>query len=296
MAIATISSTVDRLLASQKPLRTWSLVITFFGDSIVPRGGEVWLGTLTQVMMGLGIDDQAVRAAVSRLTKDGWLARERLGRNSYYRLLEIGNREFAIATDRIYGKGAGAFDGSVGVVTGKAAVPASAKQATGTNSGELLAKLGWGRMAANVYCAFGRVDLPETIRKDFIRIDGSIMPGDATDLIARSWDLKDIEAAYRDFIAGFEAFRMSMTNPLDPFDALMARTLLIHSFRRIVLRDPMLPDDLMSKTWPGRPARQLAASLYRILSPEAEQWLDENAVCSAGKLPALRDDAKQRFV
>ena len=30
----------------REPSRTGSIVITVFGDAIVPRGGSVWLGTL----------------------------------------------------------------------------------------------------------------------------------------------------------------------------------------------------------------------------------------------------------
>ena len=117
--MASPSDTLGRLLRSQKAMRVWSLVITFFGDSVVPLGGEVWLGTVTRAMGGLAVDDQAVRAAISRLTKDGWLERKRLGRNSYYRLAENGNREFLAAAERIYGPGAADFDGYVSMLVKK---------------------------------------------------------------------------------------------------------------------------------------------------------------------------------
>ena len=32
---------------ARKPVRAWSLIITLYGDSIVPRGGSLWLGSLT---------------------------------------------------------------------------------------------------------------------------------------------------------------------------------------------------------------------------------------------------------
>ena len=34
----------------QRPLRTGSLIITLFGDAIVPRGGTVWLGSLIELL------------------------------------------------------------------------------------------------------------------------------------------------------------------------------------------------------------------------------------------------------
>ena len=84
------------------PPRTWSIIITVFGDAIVPRGGSVWLGTLLGFFRSLGIGDGVVRTAVSRLASDGWLERRRVGRNSFYRLTDKGREAFRDAAERIY--------------------------------------------------------------------------------------------------------------------------------------------------------------------------------------------------
>src|SRR5258705_3482124 len=52
----------------REPSRTGSIVITVFGDAIVPRGGSVWLGTLLEFFKGLDIDSGVVRTAMSRLS------------------------------------------------------------------------------------------------------------------------------------------------------------------------------------------------------------------------------------
>src|SRR4051812_50059952 len=72
----------------REPSRTGSIVITVFGDAIVPRGGSVWLGTLLEFFKRLDIDSGVVRTAMSRLASDGWLERNKVGRNSFYRLRE----------------------------------------------------------------------------------------------------------------------------------------------------------------------------------------------------------------
>lgn len=296
MASIPSSATIDRLLAHQKALRTWSLVITFFGDSVVPRGGEIWLGTLTEVMCGLGIDDQAVRAAVSRLTKDGWLGRKRVGRHSYYRLLEDGRQDFSIATDRIYGSGPAKFDGTLTVLSGKAPGPGNPET---TSAAALLTKLGWGRMGQAVFCRFGTQDCPHAIRDRFVRIVGETSRDDATELAHANWDLADIAAAYREFMTGFQPLCVDLQGAAgkgpDPLEALMMRTLLIHGFRRIILRDPMLPCDLMQKNWPGEEARILAATLYRAWTRPADRWLDEHGFNSEGRLPDTDAGALRRF-
>src|SRR5690242_21309779 len=86
----------------REPSRTGSIVITVFGDAIVPRGGAVWLGTLLEFFTGLDIDGSVVRTAMSRLTAEGWFERSKLGRNSFYRLVKQGQQTFAAATRHIY--------------------------------------------------------------------------------------------------------------------------------------------------------------------------------------------------
>src|SRR2546423_13726821 len=68
----------------REPSRTGSIVITVFGDAIVPRGGSVWLGTLLEFFKGLDIDSGVVRTAMSRLAIDRRLQRNKGGRNRFF--------------------------------------------------------------------------------------------------------------------------------------------------------------------------------------------------------------------
>src|ERR1700753_248069 len=81
----------------REPSRTGSIVITLFGDAIVPRGGSVWLGTLLTFFESIDIDSGVVRTAMSRLAADGWLERNKVGRNSFYRLGQQGTRTLRTA-------------------------------------------------------------------------------------------------------------------------------------------------------------------------------------------------------
>ena len=95
-----LSRIVDQL--KREPSRTGSIIITVFGDAIVPRGGSVWLGTLLEFFKAIDIDGSVVRTAMSRLTADGWFEREKVGRNSFYRLANKGRLTFDTAIRHIY--------------------------------------------------------------------------------------------------------------------------------------------------------------------------------------------------
>ncbi len=87
-------------------------------------------------------------------------------------------------------------------------------------------------------------------------------------LAEAAFRIDEVSKAYGDFIAQFSplAAALEHSSPKDD-EALVARTLLIHSFRRVVLRDPGLPRELLPQDWKGEAARALAASVYGRVVP-----------------------------
>src|SRR5436189_6225816 len=88
----------------REPSRTGSIVITVFGDAIVPRGGSVWLGPLLEFFEQLDIDASVVRPVMLRLTAGGWFERHVVGRSRMYPVVQIGRQSFDIVTNSIYGR------------------------------------------------------------------------------------------------------------------------------------------------------------------------------------------------
>jgi len=82
---------------------------------------------------------------------------------------------------------------------------------------------------------------------------------------------------------------------MSDIDAFTARILLIHHYRRVVLRDPLLPTALLPADWPGRAARVLCAEIYRGVLAASERWLDRNGTNPAGPLPAAGKELARRF-
>src|SRR3954453_22264308 len=95
-----LSRIIDQL--KREPSRPGSIIITVFGDAIVPRGGAVWLGTLLEFFAGLDIDGNVGRTGSARRPGGGCFARNKVGRNSFYRLERKGEQTFAAAPRHIY--------------------------------------------------------------------------------------------------------------------------------------------------------------------------------------------------
>ncbi len=72
------------------PISGTSLIASLYGDALLQRGGEVWLGSVAALLEGLGFGERFVRTALFRLNKEEWLDVVRIGRRSFYRLSDKG--------------------------------------------------------------------------------------------------------------------------------------------------------------------------------------------------------------
>jgi phenylacetic acid degradation operon negative regulatory protein len=278
---------VDQL--KREPSRTGSIIITVFGDAIVPRGGSVWLGTLLEFFETLDIDPNVVRTAMSRLTADGWFEREKVGRNSFYRLVKKGRQTFDIATRHIY-------DSPPSDWTGRFELLLIGNGGDRDAAREALKNAGFGSPLPGVWVAPSGVPVPEEAASA-IRLEVSAEDDSGRRLLSESWPLDRTAAAYAKFIKSFEPLLAwsSKRNALSEADAFTARILLIHHYRRVVLRDPLLPAALLPRDWPGRLARALCGEIYRALLPRSEQWLDQHGTNEAGPLPKAEKALTRRF-
>jgi phenylacetic acid degradation operon negative regulatory protein len=273
----------------REPSRTGSIVITLFGDAIVPRGGSVWLGTLLEFFKAIDIDSSVVRTAMSRLAADGWFEREKVGRNSFYRLVQRERQTFDIAAKHIYGAPASDW-------TGRFELLLIGNGGDRDVSREALKNAGFGSPLPGVWVAPSGVPIPDEAASA-IRLEVSAEDDSGRRLLSASWPLDRTADAYQKFMKAFEPLRgwISRGQALSDADAFTARILLIHHYRRVVLRDPLLPTALLPQDWPGRAARKLCGEIYRGLLPASEQWLDRHGSNQTGPLPAASKELASRF-
>lgn len=88
----------DQLLRLE-PVKTWSLIATVFGD----MDGDCISGKdLKALLAQLGIRPEAIRVALHRLKKDGWILSEKSGREVIYSLSPHGQVETRAAREDVY--------------------------------------------------------------------------------------------------------------------------------------------------------------------------------------------------
>jgi phenylacetic acid degradation operon negative regulatory protein len=263
-------------------LRAWSLAVSFLGDCIVPRGGSVGMATITQVLGAYGIDNGVVRTAMSRLAGDGWVAREKVGRNAFYALTPEALASSQAASRRIYAAQDPAEPCDWRLYLTADCAPEDRKRLR-----VRLLRLGAGMLDQNSFLLpQGQTDVEAPPAR---RLTIAALPAaEARAMIETAFDLSRLERDYRHFLASFRPAldALEEKSRLAGLEALALRVLAIHCFRRIVLRDPGIPTLYLPDDWPGAAARRVATNLWRLLSPATEVWLDSHAAAATGPLPS----------
>src|ERR1700751_3086396 len=208
---------IDQL--KREPSRTGSIIITMFGDAIVPRGGSVALATLLEFCGTLDIHASVVRTAMSRLTADGWFEREKVGRNSFYRLVQKGRLTFDIATKHIY-------DPPPSDWTGRFELLLIGDAEDRDASREALRNAGFGSPLPGVWVAPSGAPIPPEAKRA-IRLEVSAEDDSGRRLLAASWPPDRTADAYLKFMKTFEPLHegVGRREPLSDADAFTARVL-----------------------------------------------------------------------
>jgi phenylacetic acid degradation operon negative regulatory protein len=300
---AGLDRAVRALLAGfrrQRPLRSGSLLVTILGDAIAPRGGAVTLGSLIKLAGPFGLPERLVRTSVGRLAKDGWLTSRRAGRQSEYALTKHGRQRFAEATQRIYSEPPRDWDQRWTMLL----LPVNSANHR-EKIREELRWLGFGQVTAGVLAHPSRSIEDTQDLLDEMGMKGraivlqaqSATLAQARELISAGWDLAELASGYRRFVARFSGIYTLLRDGVqaDPSQAFVIRTLLIHEYRKIHLRDPLLPHELLPPDWIGADAYDLCRQLYRRVFEKAEDYLSVNAARLNEPLVALTRENSERF-
>jgi phenylacetic acid degradation operon negative regulatory protein len=283
-----------RDFGSRPDISARSVLVTIFGDSIVPTGGEIWLGDLIELAAPFGFSDRLVRTSMYRLTAEEWFQTERVGRRSRYRLSDHAVGEFADAETRIYAIDRPEWDGEWTLVFLGSDAPGRDQRAR--FEAELVSS-GFGRLGAEVLAFPGeareRVARGADGHELAVPVIVSGFDDRAADPPLVVFDLEPAVARYREFLDGDAWSATFEPSALTDREAFVVRTMVVHQIRRATLVDPWLPSALLPKDWPGDDARILAATCYHAVTGRAWRWLEQIAGLDT---PTRDSPAAQRFV
>ncbi len=244
-----------------------------------------------------------MRTSIFRLTQEGWLTSNRVGRRSYYSLTDSGHKKFERAFRRVYRKPRDTWSGDWCFLL--------INELDTDDRKRLLDQLSWqgfGMLTNNLLASpnAGMDDMAALVQE--LEIADRVVPfvsqqygepgGVALENRLRdSWNLEQLAEQYRLFTELFAPLETELDNKtrIDPQSAFLARTLLIHEYRKLVLRDPQLPPQLLPEDWEGHAARALTESLYRKISPAAERWILDSMETEQGELPPADVGFSKRF-
>ncbi|KQQ57205.1 phenylacetic acid degradation protein [Pseudomonas sp. Leaf127] len=301
-SLAPLNHLIQRF-QERTPIRASSLIITLYGDAIEPHGGTVWLGSLIQLLEPMGINERLIRTSIFRLSKEGWLTAEKVGRRSYYSLTGTGRRRFEKAFKRVYNVNVPAWDGAWCLVA-LSQLPADKRKQVR----EELEWQGFGAIAPTMLASprSDKADVNATLQELDALEDSIVFETRSQDVLAskalraqvrESWNIDELGKHYSEFIKLFRPLWQVLReqDSLRGEDCFLARTLLVHEYRRLLLRDPQLPDELLPGDWEGRAARQLCRNIYRLVCARSEEWLNAALETADGPLPDVGEGFYQRF-
>ena len=265
-----------------------ALIVTIYGLYARDVGGWLSISALIRLMGELGVDEPAVRSAISRLKLRGLLEPRRQDGAAGYGLSERGREILAEGDLRIFQRPRARIeDGWLLAVFSVPEDQRSKRYALRSR----LSWLGFGSVAAGVWIAPAQLTA-ET--RDVLAADGLssyvslftadyVAFGDAAQEVSRWWDLDRLEQLYQAFIdaaspvlARWERRKRSPGPASGHGAAAFADYVrMLTGWRRLPFLDPGLPSELLPADWHGARAADLFDRLSTLLGGPASEHVAE---------------------
>ncbi|WP_153562754.1 PaaX family transcriptional regulator C-terminal domain-containing protein [Acinetobacter baumannii] len=302
---AKIQQIIDSVVKNET-LSGTSLISTIFGDSVLHRGGNISLASLIQLLELFGFNDRAVRTSVFRLVKNDWLCSDKIGRTSFYRIPDSSRSTYLQAEQRIYNDQMKEWDHYWDLIL---------MSSLDTENKALLKKelewLGFANISTNLmaYPGCNRIELQRLLvdlnmseQVVVFKAETLQLFNNSVDTIGRmlrtNWPIDELRQRYLQFLDIFReigVLLMQENEQLEPVQAFQIRTLLIHYYRRILLKDPALPLELLPTDWPAISARTLSMNIYKKVFDPADEYFLSVAATAEGPMPNATAHYWRRF-
>lgn len=248
---------VERLTSGERH-RVWSLIVTVFGDLAQGPDDRISMQSLARITDPMGVKPEALRVALHRLRKDGWIDSRRQGRSSLYHLTAFGREQSSAAASRIY------RDGPPENTDWSLALASTSSASSQRELEELALARETVSLSANALLVEG---IPEPLAGNLLwsQLSPENVPNWVKNVAIgpeRMDDYKLLKKTLQDILD------QTLTD-LDPFETATLRMLIVHSWRRVLLRHPDVPDFLLPKACELSDCRSLFNSLLEQLPYES---------------------------
>ena len=265
-------------------MNTRSMIFTLYGDYISHYGSKIWIGSLIRLLSEFGHNDQSVRAAISRMNKQGWVQADKIGNKSYYSLTERGQKRIDEAAKRIFKLMPEKWDGQWRILM--YTIPEEIRAVRDELRKELVWS-GFGTLTNSCWISANNLDkqVNDLIDKYNIKeyVDFFIAqysgPDDNIRLVEKSWNLEEINEKYQAFISEYSQKYIIDKNKIQKgqmtdAECFVERTKLVHEYRKFLFVDPGLPEELLPKKWLGSHAASLFSDYYKELAEPASRFFE----------------------
>lgn len=256
-----------------------ALIVTVYGLYARGSGGWLPIGRLVRLLSELGVDEPAVRSAISRLKRRAILVPERRGGAAGYGLSDAAREILREGDERIFSPPPATL--ADGWVLAVFSVPESERAKRHTLRSRLAA-LGFGSAAPGVWVApahryaaaralLQRLELQSYV--DLFRAD-YLAFGSLDSMVRQWWDLDALRAGYLDFERAWRPVlrRWSRVGTEPDTRAFADWVRALTAWRRLPYLDPGLPVELLPAHWPGTAAAQLFHALEDRLAGPAQAY------------------------
>lgn len=236
------------------------------------------MAALVRILAPLGVNAPAVRTAISRMVRQGWLTPVETRGGRGYALTARARQRLDDAAARIYRTRESGWKGAWDLLVLEGTPPRSGRERVRSGLGFLgYAPIGDGTWISP-YPSAEVETLLTSEGASAVRFEA--YDGDPAALARRAWDLDALGTAYASWHTEARGLvenptRVVGTTASEEDElAFVVRSHLVHEWRKFLFTDPGLPVELLPAEWPGNAAARFFGEEAARLLPGASRFVD----------------------
>lgn len=270
----------------QRIVRPQSLIFTIYGAYSRSIDGWMPVGALLELLREIGVEDAAMRSALSRFKRRGVLLSETRDGSAGYALSDSARRVFDIGDARVLERRSPPSSDRWVLIA--FSIPEKSRDLR-YRLRSRLARVGFAQVTGGLWIA------PEGLEADARLVIESLGVSEHVDVfrsehvafrgmpeaVSEWWDLNAITGEYQDFSSAFKPLMIDYQRQKikkTPDQAFIDYTRVLTAWRPLPYRDPGLPAAHLPKNWAGIEATEMFFYFYDTLGQFAQQHVID--ICS----------------